>query len=200
MSDLPYSSAAERNAEPILAVLRDVLPARGTVLEIASGTGQHVVRFAEALPGLTFKPSDRSEESVVATRERIARAGLSNVRDPSLLDVEDRPWPIERADAVVCINMIHISPSSALPALLEGAAAVLPAGAPLVLYGPFVREDVKTAPSNVAFDRDLKRRDPAWGLRDLGDVSREAEAWGLREARVLDMPANNIAVVFRRAS
>ena len=199
MIDLPHSSAAERNAGPILDVLRGVLPRSGTVLEIASGTGQHVVRFAEARPDLAFRPTDLDPANLPVIAERVRRAGLANVRGPVALDVTERPWPVGRADAVLCINMVHISPWPATLALLDGAAAVLPAGAPLFLYGPYLREGVATAPGNVAFDADLRRRDGAWGLRDLGAVAGEAVARGFGPPELRELPADNLAVTFRRS-
>lgn len=198
-NDLPHSPAAERNAAPIIEALRDVLPSSGVLLEIASGTGQHAVRFARAFPGLTVQPSDADPERVAAIATRIENAGLPHLRKPLVLDVTVRPWPVERPDAVACINMVHISPWEATLALLDGAGSVLPPGGPLVLYGPFIREGVETAPSNLAFDRDLKRRDPRWGLRDLGLVATEARGRGFGDPDVREMPANNLAVTFRRA-
>lgn len=194
-----FAPAADRNKDPILAVLREVLPARGRVLEIASGTGQHVVHFAAALPDLTWAPTDARKTalpSIVAWREA---AGLDNVEEPAQLDVTAAAWPIDEADAVFCANMIHIAPWQACLGLLDGAARVLSAGGPLVLYGPFVIAGVDTAPSNVAFDADLRRRDARWGVRALDDVRREAEARDLFFERRVDMPANNQIVVFRRA-
>ena len=200
MEDLPHSEAAERNAEPILEVLRAVLPARGEVLEIASGTGQHALRFARAFPGLTFQPTDRNPDDlrIIAARRESCDPPPPNLREPIPLDVTSEPWPVERADAVVCTNMIHISPWAATPALLDGAARLLPDGAPLFLYGPYLREGVETAPGNVAFDADLRRRDPAWGLRDLGIVAAEAAARGFGAPDVRELPANNLAVTFRK--
>ena len=198
MIDLPHSPAAERNAEPILGVLRGVLPASGIALEIASGTGQHVVRFAEAFPALAFQPTERDPEGVAVLRERLRPSELANVAEPLRLDVTERPWSIDRADAAVCINMIHISPWPATLALLDGAAAILPPGGPLFLYGPFIRGGIETAPGNLAFDAELKRRDPAWGLRDLGAVAGEAAARGFGPPDVRELPANNLAVVLRR--
>ena len=198
MTELPHSPAADRNAEPILRVLRDVLPPSGLVLEIASGTGQHAVRFAEAFPNMTFQPSDRDPDNVAVIAERIHRASMANVREPVVLDAANPPWPIERAEALACINMVHISPWDATLGLLDGAAAILPSDAPLVLYGPYHREGGETAPSNLAFDADLQRRDPAWGLRDLGTVTAEARVRGFVEPDVRELPANNLAVVFRR--
>ena len=193
MSERLYSAACERNREPILAALRDELPARGVVLEVASGTGMHAAWFAAALPGLTWQPTDREE----ASRRSVAAwcEGLPNVRPPLALDVLE-PWPVDRADAVFCANMIHIAPWEAGRALLAGAARVLSAGAPLVLYGPFVRPGVETAESNLRFDADLRARDPRWGLRSLDDVV--AAAGGFRLARVVELPANNVVVALRR--
>ncbi|WP_028228321.1 DUF938 domain-containing protein [Paraburkholderia ferrariae] len=190
--------AAGRNAAPILDVLRGVLPARGTVLEIASGTGQHAVHFAAALPDLVWQPSDadpRARASIEAWR---AQAGLANLRAPLELDVLREPWPIEAFDALVCINMIHIAPWEAAVALMHGAGARLPAGGVLATYGPYRRGGAHTAPGNEAFDADLRARDPAWGVRDMEAVEALAHAQGLVcEARV-PMPANNFTLVFRK--
>jgi SAM-dependent methyltransferase len=191
--------APERNKEPILEVLRHALPERGCVLEIASGTGQHVVHFAAALPGLTWLPSDpepRYRQSITA---RIEASGLTNVARPLHLDVRERPWPVGRADAIVCINMIHIAPWEATLALLGEGAKLLPVGGLLYLYGPFRREGRHTAPSNEAFDADLRRQDPAWGVRNLEDVAAEAGRQDLLLEQVVPMPANNLSVLFRRA-
>src|SRR5918993_2998870 len=152
--------AAERNKEPILAVLRRVLPERGLVLEIASGTGQHVIHFAGELPHLTWQPSDPDPELRSSIRAWIAQTGLSNVRAPLELDVCRQPWPVDAADAVVCINMIHIAPWAATTALMAGAARLLPTTGVLVLYGPGRREGRHTAPSNEAFDRQLQASNP----------------------------------------
>ena len=198
MSDARLASpAAERNAAPIAQVLAGVLPASGLVLEVASGSGQHAAHFARAFPALTWQPTDRElrhRASIAAWREE---AGLSNLRAPLELDVM-HPWPVERADAMLCINMIHISPWPATLALLNGAARVLPEGAPLFLYGPYRRKDVPTAPSNEAFDADLRSRDPSWGLRDLDEVSTVARDAGFERVDVVAMPANNLSVIFRR--
>jgi SAM-dependent methyltransferase len=190
--------AAERNRDPILAVLRRVLPDRGTVLEIASGTGQHAVSFARALTGLRWQPSDPSAEA----RDSIEawRAEASNVLPPLALDAAAEAWPIDRADAVVCINMIHIAPWSACVGLLRGAGRVLPPGGVLVLYGPYKRGGAHTAPSNEAFDRDLRVRDPAWGVRDVDDVAAEARAHGLAVREIVQMPANNLTLVLASRS
>jgi len=195
---LPVAPAAERNKGAILDVLRPSLPAAGTVLEIASGTGQHVLHFARALPHLCFQPSEPDADSRAIVAARVARAGLPNLAAPLDLDVAREPWPIGAADAIVCINMIHISPWTATLALFAGARRVLPAGAVLCLYGPFRRHGEHTAPSNAAFDADLRRRDPSWGVRDLETVTEVAAEAGLTLERVEPMPANNLTVLFRR--
>lgn len=192
-----HAPAAERNRDPILEVLRRVLPERGVVLEVASGTGQHAAHFARGLPHLVWQPSDPDPDH----RASIAAwtGGIATVRPPLDLDAAGGDWPVERVDAVVCINMIHIAPWPAALGLLAGAARVLGPGAPLYLYGPFRRGGRHTAPSNEAFDADLRRRDPAWGVRDLDEVAHAAEAAGLRPDGVVEMPANNLSVVFRRS-
>jgi SAM-dependent methyltransferase len=190
--------AALRNREPILEVLRQVLPASGLVLEVASGTGQHVVHFARALPALEWQPTDQSEAALASIEAWREEAGLSNVRPPLQLDVTETHWPVERAEAVISINLIHIAPWSACLGLLAGAGRILPPGGPLVLYGPYFREGVETAPSNLAFDAGLRAQDPAWGLRSLEEVAQAARSHGLSLERVVELPANNLAVVFRR--
>jgi SAM-dependent methyltransferase len=192
--------APERNKEPILEVLRQVLPSSGRVLEIASGTGQHAAHFARALPNVVWQPTDPSPENLASIAAWVREEGLPNLAAPRALDVEASDWGIDRVDAVFCANMIHIAPWSCTRALLAGAARVLPAGAPLVLYGPFREDGVPTAPSNETFDADLRARNPAWGLRALGEVVREAEAVGLAFDERVAMPANNLAVVFRRVA
>jgi hypothetical protein len=194
-----HAPAAARNRDPILTVLRDVLPRAGTVLEIASGSGEHILHFAQALPDLTFQPSDPNPEARQSIAAWAAESGLANLRPPLALDAAPPPWPIAAADAVLCINMIHISPWAATEGLMRGAAAILPPGAPLYLYGPYRRAGVPTAPSNEDFDRSLRSRDPAWGLRDLEAVAALAAAAGFTGPVVTEMPANNLSVVFRRA-
>jgi SAM-dependent methyltransferase len=192
------SPAAERNKQPILEVLESRLPRSGTVLEIASGTGQHVVHFARALPALTWQPTDTDPGLRAATAARVTAAALDNLLPPLPLDVLDAEWPASAAAAVLCINMIHIAPSAATRALLEGSARVLGGGAPLVLYGPFRRGGRHTAASNEAFDASLRARDPDWGVRDLDEVAASAHALGFELDEVVSMPANNLTVVFRR--
>ena len=193
-----HAPATARNREPILTVLREELPASGTVLEIASGTGEHVVYFGEAFPNLVWQPSDRDLDSLPSIRAWATEAQLNNVRPPLLLDASAADWPLETADAILCINMVHISPWEATEGLMRGAGYYLDPGAPLILYGPYRREGVPTAPSNEAFDESLKARDPRWGLRDVEDVAAEAAKNGLTMTRLVEMPANNLILVFRR--
>lgn len=204
MTDLRRTApSAARNRDPILAVLSEVLPASGTVLEIASGSGEHAIHFAHGLPGLDWQPSDPDPDalaSIAAWRAEGGRAeaGRANLLAPLALDAASIDWPVARADAVVCINMIHISPWAATEGLMAGAGRLLLAGAPLVLYGPYRRAGRAIAPSNAAFDEDLRRRNPAWGLRALEDVADIAAAHGFDLERVVEMPANNLTVVFRK--
>jgi hypothetical protein len=189
--------SAERNREPILAELKRVLPNAGLVLEIASGTGEHVIHFASALPGLTWQPSDSDATFRRSIEAWIAKEAPANVRMPIDLDVRRLPWPVKRAQAVLCINMLHVSPWAATQALLDGAKSILPAGGVLFLYGPYRRFGAHTAPSNAAFDEQLRAIDPEWGLRDLEAVVELAGAAGFRLGDVVDMPGNNFSVVFR---
>ena len=193
-----HAPATERNREPILTILRDVLPANGTVLEVASGTGEHAIHFARALPCLVFQPSDPDLDAVASIRAWAMAAKLNNVRPPLLLDASAEDWPIDAADAILCINMVHISPWEATVGLLRQSGKLLPEGGPLVLYGPYFREGVETAPSNLAFDESLRARDNRWGLRQLEDVVALAESLGLHLETVHPMPANNLTVVLRR--
>jgi cyclopropane fatty-acyl-phospholipid synthase-like methyltransferase len=192
------SVAAERNKDPILHVLERVLPARGRVLEIASGFGQHVCHFARALPALHWQPTepDASRHDDIAAR--IREAGLTNVAPPLVLDVLEPRWPIAGPiDAIICINMIHASPWATTPALLRGASRLLAPGALLVLYGAYL-ENGTAAPSNLEFDAWLKARGPDWGLRDLEVVTKLAAENGLERIEVVRMPANNLMPVFRK--
>jgi cyclopropane fatty-acyl-phospholipid synthase-like methyltransferase len=195
---LPLSAAAERNKQPIADVLACVLPPSGLVLEIASGTGQHAEHFARVLPDLTWQPSDADSEAVAVLAARVARAALPSLLPPLVLDVREPLPPLGRVAAVVCINMIHIAPWSACEALLKHASALLEPGAPLVLYGPFMRDGVHTAPSNAAFDASLRARNPAWGVRDLADVDGLARLCGFALQLSIAMPANNLTVVWRK--
>jgi len=190
--------ATQRNREPILAVLKRVLPAEGTVLEIASGTGEHAVFFAAALPGITWQPSDPAPSHLKSIEAWRAASAVPNVRAPLALDVEISPWPIVRADTVVNINMIHIAPWSACVALMKGAAALLNPGGLLFMYGPFKRDGKHTSESNEAFDLRLRSEDPRWGVRDLNDAAAAAAEAGFALEEVVAMPANNLSVLFRR--
>ena len=190
--------AAERNRDPIADVLRELLPESGLVLEVASGTGQHAAAFASLFPDLIWQPSDPDPDSLASIDAWREEARLPNLRTSIRLDAAADPWPVERADAILCINMVHISPWAATLGLLRGAAALLPSGGPLILYGPYRRADVITAPSNDSFDLSLKARNPEWGLRNLEDVSSAAWEQGLRFERLFEMPANNVTLAYRR--
>lgn len=189
-----HAPATERNREPIIEVLTEVLPAGGVVLEVASGTGEHVAAFAARFPALTWQPSDPDAES----RASIAdwTAGLANALPPLDLDAASADWPIEAADAIVCINMVHISSWAATLGLMAGARRLLPAGGSLILYGPYRQHGVPTAPSNEAFELWLKEKSPEYGLRHVEDVTAAAEGFALE--RLVEMPANNLMLVYRR--
>ncbi len=193
-----FSPAAERNREPIATVLRRILPESGTVLEIASGSGQHVVHFAAAMPGLSWQPSDPDAAARASIAQLAADSELGNIAAPLELDTTAARWPIEQADAMVAINMVHPSPWPATLGLLAGAARLLPAGAPLYLYGPYIRDGEDLAESNRAFDDYLRQRNPEWGIRRLETVVAVAAEAGLDLVEVVEMPANNLSVVFRR--
>lgn len=193
------SPSALRNRAPILVALRAHLPASGLVLEIAAGTGEHAVYNAAALPHLQWQPTDPDDDalsSIAAWREA---AGLGNLSVPLRLDAaHPDSWPLAKADVIVNINMIHISPWAAAMGLMQGASRLLPAGGILFLYGPYFEPGIATAPSNLAFDEELRSRNRLWGLRNSGDVSALAAQNGLRLACRVAMPANNIALVFAR--
>jgi len=191
--------AADRNRDAILEILREVLPARGTVLEVASGSGQHAAYFARSLPHLSWQPSDADAGALDSIAAYCEEAKLDNLRPPVALDATVSSWPVEHADAVVSINMIHIAPWAACLGLLEGSGRILSRSAPLVLYGPFVIDGDFIAPSNVAFDQRLRGENAAWGVRELREVERAAAARGFRLDRVVARPANNQVIVFRRS-
>jgi SAM-dependent methyltransferase len=190
--------APERNKQPILAVLREVLPEHGTVLEIASGSGQHAAYFAAEFPQLTYVPSDFDPENLASIAAYVAEAGLSNLREPLALDVLQPDWGIAQVSAVYNANMIHIAPWACAEALIAGTGRVLTAGGVLVMYGPYRIGGQHTAPSNEEFDVRLKARDPRWGVRDLEAVVALAAGIGLTLERRVEMPANNQTLVFRR--
>ena len=191
--------AALRNREPISEVLREWLPERGVVLEIASGTGEHAIYFAERFPQLEWQPSDVHPDALESIRAWRSAAGMPNVREPIAIDAAAAEWAIAAADAVLSINMVHISPWSAALGLIRGAAGLLAPGGPLILYGPWLKDDIPTAPSNLAFDADLRRRDPSWGLRRVEDFAAAAAAEGLELIETRPMPANNLMLLLRRS-
>lgn len=198
----PSSPAALRNRAPIAEVLRTILPATGKILEIASGTGEHALYFAEHFPQILWQPSDASEAAIDAIESWREAADLPNVLPAIKMDASaPETWPnIDGVTAILCCNMVHISPWTATEGLMRGAGALLAAGEPLILYGPYTRDGVETAPSNLAFDADLKRRNPAWGLRSLEQVAELASAHGFTLEHILAMPANNITVIFRKSA
>jgi SAM-dependent methyltransferase len=189
--------AALRNREPIAEVLAEWLPASGTVLEIASGTGEHAAFFAERFPYLGWQPSDSHPDARASIAAWRAAAGLPNLREVLTIDAAAPDWPVGEADAVLNINMVHISPWACAQGLIAGAARVLGSGAPLILYGPWLKDDIVAEPSNLAFDADLKRRDPEWGLRRVEDFAEAAERRGFALVETRAMPANNLMLLLR---
>jgi Protein of unknown function (DUF938) len=190
--------AAVRNREPIAQVLREWLPRQGVVLEIASGSGEHAVHFAERFASLIWQPSDVHPDALTSIAGWREEVGLTNVWPPLIIDAAAPDWPIDRADAVLSINMVHISPWSSALGLLDGAARLLISGAPLIMYGPWLKVDIPTAASNLAFDADLKRRDARWGLRRVEDFTAAAQERGFELAATRAMPANNLMLLYRR--
>ncbi len=190
--------AALRNREPIADVLREWLPPSGVVLELASGTGEHAAFFAAQFPALEWQPSDAHAQALGSIRAWRAAAGLANLAAPIALDAAAPDWPAERADAILCINMVHISPWAAALGLLDGARRLLGPGAPLILYGPWLEAGVDPVPSNLDFDRDLRSRDPEWGLREVERFASAARKRGLALADRRSMPANNLMLLLRR--
>jgi SAM-dependent methyltransferase len=197
-SDRLFSPSAARNRGPISEVLSQVLPEGGLVLEVGSGTGQHVVQFARAMPKLIWQPSERDADCLRSIRAWHSVEALPNVRPPLHLDVNALPWPVDSAAALVCINMIHIAPWSAAEALFSGCQSLLSGGGLMCLYGPFKRDGRHTSPSNKDFDALLRRQDPGWGVRDLDEVSGLAGEKGLDLLLTHEMPSNNLTIVFHR--
>jgi hypothetical protein len=191
--------AAVRNRDPIAAVLAEELPPIGVVLELASGTGEHAVHFARLFPALEWHPSDPDAAARASIEAWRAEARLRNLHPPLLLDAAAADWPLHAADAVLCINMVHISPTATAEGLLAGSARLLSEGSPLVLYGPWLEAGVDTAPSNLAFDADLRARNPQWGLRRREWFEELARDAGFEPSRRVEMPANNLMLVYRRA-
>jgi len=190
--------AALRNREPIAEVLGEWLPKSGLVLEIASGSGEHSVYFADRFPALDWQPTDVHDDALASIAGWRDAAHLPNVREPLALDAASPDWPVDRADAVLSINMVHISPWSSALGLLDGASRLLAPGAPLIMYGPWLKESMPTVDSNLAFDADLKRRDPDWGLRRVEDFAEAAAARGIQLEATRSMPANNLMLLLRR--
>jgi SAM-dependent methyltransferase len=193
-----FAPAAERNQQPILDVLRRVLPPRGLVLEVASGTGQHAAYFSEQLAALRWQPSDVSPHALRSIGSWVAEIGRSNLLAPIELDVRWPTWPLAEADAVISINMIHISGWETSEALFEGARKVLASGAPLITYGPYRLHGKHTAPSNAAFDESLRSRNPDWGVRDIDELTELASRTGFTLLERVEMPANNMTLVWAR--
>ena len=194
------ASAALRNREPIAHVLAEWLPAKGLVLEIASGSGEHALFFAERFPSLEWQPSDVHPDALASISAWRDTADLPNLRAPMTVDAASAAWPIERADAILSINMVHISPWASALGLLEGASRLLQPDAPLILYGPWLKDDIETVPSNLDFDADLKRRNSAWGLRRVEDFAAAAQPRGFTLEDVRRMPANNLMMLWRKAA
>ncbi len=190
--------AALRNREPIAGVLREWLPESGLVVEIASGTGEHAVHFARVFPNLEWQPSDIHPAALDSIRAWRIEAGLPNVREPVAIDASAADWPIDEADTVLSINMVHISPWTSALGLIDGSARILPIGGPLILYGPWLKDDIQTVASNLAFDADLRARDPQWGLRRVEDFVAAAEKYGFELEETRAMPANNLMLLLRR--
>jgi|SRR6185436_7841315 SAM-dependent methyltransferase len=196
-----YAPSAARNRDPIWSVLQPHLPQRGFVLEVASGSGEHTVHFARlAGPRLTFQPSDLDAQARASIDAWVETSGLANIRPALALDAAADVWPIAHAGVVVCINMIHISPWASAVGLVRGAVRVLSPGGLLFLYGPYRHEGRHTAPSNEAFDADLRRRNPLWGVRDLEAVAELAADAGFGAPVIAEMPANNLSILFRRGA
>ena len=193
-----HAPATARNSEPLAEVLAEELPDRGLVLEVASGSGEHAVFLARQFPALDWQPSDVDLEALASVDAWAAEAAVANLRPAIALDAAQANWPIAAADAVLCVNMVHISLWSAAVGLFTGAGRILTSGAPLVLYGPFIEPGRETAPSNLAFDQSLKQRNSEWGLRNTADLDALAADHGLRRTARHAMPANNLVLVYRR--
>lgn len=195
-----HAPAALRNRDAIAAVLRDILPERGVVLELASGSGEHIVHFAGLFPALEWQPSDPDSDALASIATWSGESGLPNIGAPLAINVQADDWSIDHADAMLCINMVHISPWEATIGLMRGAARLLATNAPLYLYGPYIRPDVETSPSNLVFDQSLRNRNRAWGLRQVDDMIDLARENGIIFCNLVEMPANNISLIFKRSS
>ncbi|RGP40849.1 UPF0585 protein C16orf13 like protein [Altererythrobacter insulae] len=195
-----YAPATLRNRDAIAAILVKELPETGIVLEIASGSGEHAVYFAPRFPDLVWQPSDPSEEALLSIEAWRSESGANNLGAPIRIDASSDQWPMSHADALVCINMVHISPWEATQGLFAGAKRILPETAPLILYGPYIETGVETAQSNMDFDASLRSRDPRWGLRRVADVDEVAANNGFARAQRYEMPTNNLVLIYRCGS
>jgi hypothetical protein len=193
-----HAPATVRNRDAIVEVLRGILPDQGNVLEIASGTGEHVVYFGMAFPDLTFQPSDPDPACCQSIAAWTKREGVPNILPPQQLDAQAKGWDVAKPAAILCINMVHISPWESSIGLMEKAGKLLDPGAPFYLYGPYLRDDVETAQGNLDFERSLKSRDLRWGLRDVADMDALATRNGFGRESLVEMPANNISLVYRK--
>jgi SAM-dependent methyltransferase len=193
-----FAPATERNREPIGAVLERVLPETGLMLEIAAGSGEHAAYFAPRFPGLTWQPTEPDPDGRASIEAWVEHTNAANLNPPIDLDVTVDPWPVTEADAIFSANMIHIAPWECCLGLMAGAGRILGPGGVFVLYGPFMRGGEHTAPSNAEFDASLKSRDATWGIRDLDDVTACAEKAELSRQEIVEMPANNLTVIFKR--
>lgn len=193
-----HAPATARNSDAIAKVLARELPETGLVLEIASGTGEHAVFMARRFPGIEWQPSDPDIVALQSITSWTKEAGFDNLRQPLALDTREADWLIERADAVLCINMIHISPWAATEGLFSGASRLLREGSPLITYGPYFEAEVETAPSNLAFDESLRSRNPEWGIRNVVPLDELADRTGFTRSARHEMPANNLTLVYRR--
>lgn len=194
-----HAPATMRNRDVIGDVLARELPEVGVVLEVASGSGEHAVYFAERFPNLVWRPSDPDPEALASINAYRTEYASENVREPVMVDAAADDWPVQSVDAVLCINMVHISPWSATEGLFANAAKLLDTGAPLILYGPYFEAGVEPAPSNLAFDQSLKSRDPLWGIRNLAEIDAVAAHTGFTRSARYAMPANNLMLIYRRA-
>jgi len=199
MEDLRlHAPAAQRNRDPILDIVQANLPARGLILEVASGSGEHCVRFGEKLLEHTIQPSDPDPRARASIDAWIAASGLRNIRAAINLDASAQAWPLKEAVAVICINMAHIAPWAATMGLFSGAARILPSGGALFIYGPYKRGGAHTSKGNADFDRDLRQTNPEWGIRDLEQVGELAAATGFADPLVFEMPASNLTLLFNK--
>lgn len=193
-----HAPATGRNADAIADVLARELPETGRVLEIASGSGEHAVHFARKFPALEWMPSDPDPDAIQSIDAWTTESGLTNIAPPVFLDAGVDDWPVDRAAAIFCCNMVHISPWKAAQGLFRGAALLLGQEAPLILYGPFLEDNVETAPSNLAFDQNLKMRNPDWGIRAIEVIDTLAKNYRLVRTSRTEMPANNLTLTYRK--